>query len=839
MAIAGLQNVSVLESSFLRSSQSGASRRSENEGRGNSRASSLLQMWRELEDEHMVSRPLERVGERLFQQRRDGVGSENTGDLDDASAGESECRTWSQGQIGSSPEHDRYSNFSSEHSSDFGEGERGRVRQIFQEWMNCGATECASNVSHMNNSSRAELLGETEQERVRIIRECVRMNSQQRVASGENGEEQPADFGNQIARVRDGLVVNQSGGRSEHNRRGIRKLCGRQALLDMLKKAESERQRELQVLSEHQPVTRFAHRNRIQSLLRGRFLRNGRAIENERPMSLAETELGLLRQRHTVSGLRDGFDSKLDTPVGGQVGSCQSDSSSSNSNGVRNVHNQANNSHEVLSGSSEQSEANVIASNDQGHDSCGTSAARDDLGGNTIQDLDSHQSIAPIEHVQEEVPDNVVRGWQSSSSTEIAESREGAHHNMVGNIRTTTAVQQSQETFQNDVNGHSNIQGASGLSIEQSELHGDESVVHELYYASGNLLGDANIQESNSQLHQWQDRVSENEERDQVQAVEYDSQTVENTSEDQLESSGYEWSQELVENEVREDDQLQEVPEVWHNESGFQEAVQSWLEEPSSQDSDSFRRADTFYYPDDDNAHNTELRELLSRRRVSNLLSSGFRQNLDQLIQSYVERQGHAAIDWDEASASPELTEDMEQTYQNEVQVNGVDSPHLALPPQPIPSSPLWHQESHHDNWPRHDMHQRYGIDWEMVNDMRIDMARLQQRMNNLQRMLEACMDMQLELQRSIRQEVSDALNRSAGSQGACEDGLLDDGSKWDNVRKGICCICSVSSIDSLLYRCGHMCTCSKCATELVENSGKCPMCRAPAVEVIRAYSVL
>ena len=69
MALAGLHPVSMLDYSFLRESQSPSLRRQGTVERPSSRASSILQMWRELEDEHALNRARERVRERLRHER--------------------------------------------------------------------------------------------------------------------------------------------------------------------------------------------------------------------------------------------------------------------------------------------------------------------------------------------------------------------------------------------------------------------------------------------------------------------------------------------------------------------------------------------------------------------------------------------------------------------------------------------------------------------------------------------------------------------------------------------------------------------------------------------------
>ncbi|GJT75217.1 hypothetical protein Tco_1041942 [Tanacetum coccineum] len=65
------------------------------------------------------------------------------------------------------------------------------------------------------------------------------------------------------------------------SRKSIRMLFGRHDLLDLLKIFEIRRQKEIQSWLKNGPVSNFAHRNRLQSLMRGRFLWNQRFVQDK------------------------------------------------------------------------------------------------------------------------------------------------------------------------------------------------------------------------------------------------------------------------------------------------------------------------------------------------------------------------------------------------------------------------------------------------------------------------------------------------------------------------------------------------------------------------------
>ncbi|MBA0823443.1 hypothetical protein Goarm_020174, partial [Gossypium armourianum] len=423
--------------------------------------------------------------------------------------------------------------------------------------------------------------------------------------------------------------------------------------------------------------------------------------------------------------------------------------------------------------------------------------------------------------------ETIVRG-QASSNPETTSS------NVIDDSRNELSQSNTLQDAQHERSEHTQPR-SSESDVSQSQT-GDmvSTMAAESISWQGNANQGGNWQEptTNDERGNWQQPPY-------AQFNEWREGNAEELDTNWQEGSVSEYRQENPGNVNGEESHSQGAQRVWR-EDGSREAVDNWSEGPSGpprpRRSIPVRRFNRFHPPEDDNVYSMELRELLSRRSVSNLLRSGFRESLDQLIHSYVERQGRSPIDWDlhrnlPTPASPERDQEQQRDEINDDQNNAISRPSLVLPSPPVPPpQPLWHQDLHHTSWSRPSMH-RSEIEWEMVNDLRADMARLQQGMSHMQRMLEACMDMQLELQRSVRQEVSAALNRSVGEKVLSVE-TSEDGSKWGHVRKGTCCVCCDSHIDSLLYRCGHMCTCSKCANELVRGGGKCPLCRAPIVEV-------
>uniref|UniRef100_A0A0D9VNE4 RING-type domain-containing protein n=1 Tax=Leersia perrieri TaxID=77586 RepID=A0A0D9VNE4_9ORYZ len=427
----------------------------------------------------------------------------------------------------------------------------------------------------------------------------------------------------------------------------------------------------------------------------------------------------------------------------------------------------------------------------------------------------------PVSRLREEV----------RSRTEVTTNDRARIHNVpISTARSSSASDQHQENAT-----HNEIQTLQ--SVEDDTVHIQSSITTSNDVAQNDF--------DQEQLHQYEE-YSDSGSSEQASRQPDSSISSPSDNRAQQEAEAYEqqtdleWSSETSSSEDAEDGLFQQTDLHWHAINNSQEAEPQWRSASSFSSSRNINR----FSPTDDDVYGVELRELLSRRSVSNLLSSGFRESLDQLIQSYVRRQElDDPLDWDyerQGTTTGLLSDDQGEDRINESSnqaavSDGIDQPSI-LPQQRHWQIELPHHHRHHHNWNQQTI-RHSEFDWDVIHVLRDDLTGLQRGMNNMQQMLEACMEMQMELQRSIKQEVSAALNRSPTIP--ADKGMLEDGSEWKLARKGTCCICCDRQIDSLLYRCGHMCTCSKCANELLHGVGKCPLCRAPIVEVVRAYCIM
>ncbi|KAL8107449.1 uncharacterized protein LOC141672263 [Apium graveolens] len=121
------------------------------------------------------------------------------------------------------------------------------------------------------------------------------------------------------------------------------------------------------------------------------------------------------------------------------------------------------------------------------------------------------------------------------------------------------------------------------------------------------------------------------------------------------------------------------------------------------------------------------------------------------------------------------------------------------------------------------------SIEMELIFNLRGHMEQLHKEIYDLRKSLHTCMEMQVKMQQFMMREAESVKSHSTQTKGT--------GSTDRIPRKGTCCLCFEAEVDSLLYRCGHMCTCYKCAHELQQHSGICPKCQAPILDVVRTYT--
>lgn len=202
-----------------------------------------------------------------------------------------------------------------------------------------------------------------------------------------------------------------------------------------------------------------------------------------------------------------------------------------------------------------------------------------------------------------------------------------------------------------------------------------------------------------------------------------------------------------------------------------------------------------------------EISELLHNRLVSSALDGEFRARLELHMQDRVSSSG---------TNGPAVEEFIQRLPRAGVPRN--DFSHLGIP-----------QVADNEQWDNISVTSvsAHSVPYVQTNTyLGREIQSLKSQMNEMKNMLKLTFDLQMDIQRAIRQEVAAAMNNVTGSSPV----------KTGAISETHCLICLERHTDTVLYQCGHMCVCYVCGRDLVSRGHNCPVCRAPIKDVIRAY---
>ncbi|RLN32826.1 uncharacterized protein C2845_PM03G07430 [Panicum miliaceum] len=220
-------------------------------------------------------------------------------------------------------------------------------------------------------------------------------------------------------------------------------------------------------------------------------------------------------------------------------------------------------------------------------------------------------------------------------------------------------------------------------------------------------------------------------------------------------------------------------------------------------------------------SRNTDICNLLESKKVSKSLESDFSNRMNQLLLTVLHKQRQQRMMDDFGGYYDER---MYWRQNDEIQ----DADKETSAPSSLP--PVTHLGAHQqESWQRSSFESQHHDNQnllEMEVRVRGEMSQIQHELYELRKLVESCIASQVKMQHSIKEEVCSAL-REAGLMPSQPDTIAAKG--------GSCYICHRMQVDSLLYRCGHMCTCFNCA-DLLKSSGRsCPICQSPIDDVVRA----